>query len=844
MIKLDVSRKHADSAADSIERVMSGGDVPPASMDVYGERIKSTVDVYESSLRSWRGRRKVYTELLEQWEQFGQLRRNPIDDQRLAFVDGEIQKQTDKLAACKANLSKFEELQRQMKELADEVPLPNAAERETAAADEDAFMEIREGLDDEDNVISSSITPQSSKKLAGIESVLSESEKGGQASSSNVEPDITPPTKLDVVDGATADPGVRHDRPVTFSMVTNKDGEQELVDDPEGFSVSVIPPDVLEMNDIANEIDWDEVDAELARSDDDELSEDEYGRSRAGFIPKPAILERTTSTAKTDEEDRPLSARSKKKLVFAEDLVKGPTPGGTPTRGVLKKTTSYPLPAEGGEEPIVTTPEVVKIEAPKPKASRFKMARSSTDQKIATRHAQPSKAYKQKLGSNPVQDKVVERDLDDPDDDNQPPPQPKRPDPPARTPSADLTTEERQRLYPKKTNLASVDLAEDAGVTKKAFTAPTLSPEALEAIRKKREALGKKGHRRRKSADPQTPVRSSSFDEHGPPAPHHSRSKSSAGLDEEEQSDKIKEIREARLQRAKELLKAQDDIAWANQPLTPPSPDKKAKDPLAAEGKAIAAEVGGAAQFLSSQPPSEVKALLPTDPSRPRTEVATTAVPKQSTIAPILSTGNGGLTNGTGTGTRTPPIAHGPPIVSPRATKAPTPERRYSTDRPSPLSNEIKPDQAEKQVQFSQQVVERLAPLSEDVSSASALPTVVRNLKQPRKLAPPREPRRKASIDPIVISPTPGSPPPENRKREPIATEQHGAVHHTMVRATPKSPPPHIAIHDLVSDNTPEHVRLAMKREAEGTSPTPVFDTGGGEVEPVPQRANGKKGMS
>lgn len=806
----------------------TGAGDAPASLDVYGERIRSTVSVYEASLRSWQGRRRMYAALLDQWGGYGQLRRNPIDEQRLAFIDAEIAKQREKLAACRSSLTKFDDLQRQMRELANHVPVPTAQDR-AAAADEDALMEIREELDDDGNVISSTVTPQSAEKLANVEKLLGVATTNGDSKTARREGESSSAT-TSIKPVNTTEPLNDNDQ-TTFRMITNKDGEQELVDDPNGFSVSVIPPDVLEMNGIAEEIDWDEVDAELARADEEELSEDEYGRSRAGDIPKPALLTRTSVKA-MDDEERPASAKgsNKKKIVFADNLVKGPTPGGTPTRGVLKKTTSYPLPAEGGAPPAEDTePEVITIDPPKAKPSRFKMARSSTDQKLAARHAQPSQKYQEKLDNGPVRDQVVERDMDEE-------PTPKRPSPPARTPSADLTTEERQRLYPKKTNLASVDLDEDAGVTKKAFTVPTLSPEALEAIRKKREAMGKK-HKRRKSADPQMPVRSSSFDEHGPPpsGAHHMRSKTSTGL-EEEHSDKLKEIREARLQRAKELLKAQDDIAWANAPLTPPSPDKKAKDPIAAQGKPVASD--SEVSFLPGQSPSEVKALLPSanddetagsSTGGPGSSLTSSSqsppshTPQTTGAAPHASSLNA-------PGTRTPPVAHGPKIVSPRATKPPTPERRFSTDRPSPLSNEIKADPVDKQVQFSQQVVERLAPLSEE-GSPSALPTVVRNLKAPRK-APPKEPKRKPSIDPLVLSPTPGSPPPENRQREPIATEQRGAVHHTMVRATPRSPPPHIAIHDLISDATPEHVRLAMRREAEAGSPTPNLDAAGKEIEP------------
>ncbi|BFZ55374.1 hypothetical protein PYCC9005_002414 [Savitreella phatthalungensis] len=800
-----------------------------ATLDSYGEQIRTSCKTYEGSLKRWKARRKIFLALLQTWAPYPQLKENPIDKMRLELIDAEIKRQTERLERCAANLAKFEELQSQMLQIAAVAAADGVASaggaHEEAMGDEDAIMEICEELDDDDNIISATVTPRDQRSVEMITGLMSrpsvdlESRSGGESTKELISGQATSCESHnsalaeipDVEVGSTDITGTTN--PGLFKVTTNAAGEQELVSDSGGFQISVLPPE--EMNAIAESVDWDALEFEQSDGDLDEI-EDEYGRTKSA-IPIPALLQRPAADLEKmkDEPQRlhsdtsnpsdhviaDTAPASKKKLVFADNLVRGPTPSGTPTKSVLKKTTSYPLSPDSDS---VTQPSVETVSEHQttdlPKQSRFKMARSSTDLKIAARHAQPSQAYKAKLNDTaPMADRVVEKDSDDEGAQVR---VATRPEPPQRTSSANLTREERDRLYPKKTNLASVDLDEEAGLVKREFSAPTLSPEALEAIRKKREALGKR-HKRRKSADPSHPVRSSSFDEHGPISLHHNRSKSSTDL-EAEHGEKLKEIRDARLQRAKEILKAQDDIKWANQPLTPDSPDALADVHELGAATTLDTQSGSAVPAVFGIKEDERTSSVDTPGTFKNLDSSTSSVmasPAQSDPGAKISPPSGG---------RTPPVAHGPPIVSPRATKPPTPERRSSIDRPSPLSNEIKPS-VDRQVAFSRQVVERLAPLQEDGSE----PTVVANLKSPRRM-PPREPKRKPSIDPLIISPTPGSPPPENRSRDPLATEQEGAVHHNMVKATPRSPPPHIAIHDLVSEGSPtsQRVRLEMKREA------------------------------
>ena len=429
------------------------------SLDPYREQLQSTIDTYTASLASWKTRRKVFTGLLDVWGQFGQLKSSPIDTMRIDFIDGEIKKQTDKLRQCQENYAKFEELEAQMRLLA-------PSKEDVSLANDEDLMEIREELDDDDNVIKSTVRPHHQ--------------------------------------------------------------------------------DLEEMAGIVDEMEEDE-------------DEDEYGRSKHP-IPVPESL------------------RKKKKIVFADELVQGPSSStGTPAKSVLKKTKS----------PV-----------------------------------QPES----KVPAKSIVGDIVEHD----------------------------------RLFPKKINLATQDFAPDEGVEKKAMIVPVLTAEERAVIAQKRAALGKK-HRRRKSADPNYPVRSSSWDDSQPMPAKLVRSQSFSNTVQA---------------RVDELIAAKEDIAWANEPITPD--------------------------------------LSP--------EVA-------------------------------------------------SPQPRKPGNVPSPLSSEV--------TELSpSEVTEKLAPLTKN-----SVPSVV------------RKPKRQSSVDPMTITPTRGSPPPESRSA--LLTEEEGSINHTMVRSTPKSPPPDVAIHDL-----------------------------------------------
>lgn len=49
----------------------------------YRQQLISTIESYEASLRAWNGRRKLYTDMLQLWSTYGQLRENPVDKMRL-----------------------------------------------------------------------------------------------------------------------------------------------------------------------------------------------------------------------------------------------------------------------------------------------------------------------------------------------------------------------------------------------------------------------------------------------------------------------------------------------------------------------------------------------------------------------------------------------------------------------------------------------------------------------------------------------------------------------------------------------------------------------------------------
>lgn len=763
--------------------------------------------------------------------------------------------------SCRENLKKFEDLEKQLKALASAMPVPTAAEQDLI--DDETLMEIREDLDDDDNIISTSVTPQNKQTLSQVKNLL---ETGpidqGQNEADTADPvssysasdstlsdntpkvddnndDFEPPTvpvtiptrklkkkkkkivvpnpKIEEIleDEATisspvSDNIVEHSYPHqaegSFNVRETPDGSIEITDDPQGYSIGIIPQGLAEMTDIVNEMDW----ARDVDQDEDE-SEDEFGRARHhGMIPLPGLLSRPSSSQEArnhlvehhrrnsaDPESVPInSSRRKKKLVFADKLVQGPSEGkkNVPTKSVLKKYSAYPMTAAFDDMTPPPTPTISE-----PKKSRFKMERSSTDTRIALRQALPSQAYQEKLDS-PVSE-VIERE----------PPQTSVLEAmPATAESVEnisekaleaMSEEDRERLYPRKINLAGVDLNPEDGTVKRPMMIAKLSDEQMAEIRKKRELMGKK-HRRRKSADPNYPVRSGSWDDSQPLQKLHRRP-STGELEEPAESMKA-----ARLTRAKELLRAQDDIAWANSPI---SPDDLRSDtvvetnPLAEAGEALkeqelANAADGAAAANSPRPSASPISLVETNAEATK--------------------GSASLVESCSAGTMTPPIQSQQSttlkVLSPRPRKPPTPERRSSyTNIPSPLSQEIQPHSTSREVQFSSDVISRLEPLMENETE----PTVVVKQTRERK-KPPRQPIRKSSVDPQNISPTPGSPPPDGRQPGPLKTEEHGSVSHYMVRATTKSPPPHIAIHDLLGD-TPEYIRQAMKEEA--TTPTPQY---------------------
>lgn len=793
------------------------------SLDVFKAQINEALKVYESSVRAWSARRQVYSDLLAQWADFDQLRKNPVDLVRLEFIDNEIAKQRQKLHECQESLKKFGNLEVQMRNLANATPKPTAAEQ--ALASDEVLMEIREELDENDNIISATVSPhdQKSALFSGLYEGLgtrsgSDDDKFGKPRSSDIKStrgELTSETSVRAYSESTKirkekeietviPSGARGDGELTaglgiephqveglFNVTETPDGEMEITDDSQGFSIGIIPQDLPEMTHIV-----DEMNRDSNEDEDGDESEDEFGRSKhCGLLPLPGKLSRPSSSQDTrdhliehnrrhsaDLETVPItSARRQKKLLFADELVQGPTTGNKNRlpRSVLKKESAYPI-TDGFES---ESPPVTPIIA-EPKQSRFRLERSSRDTKIAQRHALPSQKYQKKI-DEAVAALVVERNQTQEYNNNNNT-QEEKPIEFSMSHGA-KSIEEHHQLFPNKINLASTDLDPTEGTVKAEMNIPRLSEAQMEVIRKKRELLGKK-HRRRKSADPHYPVRSGSWDDSQPlPKPHRRPSTGEEELLAETQ-------KASRLTRAREILKAQDDIAWANSPI---SPDDVRNDqpevnisPLSQAGLDIREE----SKHTSSEQSSG-------------DTVGPSGYPHQLASAAIDS--------GRSDRNLSP---NGMRVVSPRARKTPTPERRSSTNIPSPLSQEVQPHSTTQQVQFTADVIKKLEPLAEnDVESQAAS----RDEKGRRK--PPRRPTRQSSVDPQIISPTPGSPPPENRHPGPLQTEADGAITHHMVRATSKSPPPHIAIHDLISD-TPENIRQAVKNEA--LSPTPQYAFG------------------
>lgn len=764
-------------------------------------------------------------------------------------------------------------LEDQMRELAGSVPVPTAAE--DALANDEVIMEIREELDEDDNVINASVTPQDSKALGPLSSILSHMPASVPDSSerlesaSEVEPvsskppiqtngrsedqDLEPPPvptvskekkvkkkKKKTVSKTDEDASVpkslpaqedeeaqgspisdhiiehdfAHQAPGHFNIRETSDGGIEITDDPQGYSIGILPQGLQEMTDIVNEMDWENEDD---GHDEEEESEDEFGRTKhRGKIPLPGLLSRPCSSQESrshlveyhrrhsadPENIRDEAARGKKKLVFADDLVQGPTTATktSPPKSVLKKITSYPLTDEYGEASPPVTPTIAM-----PKQSRFKLQRSSTDTRIASLHARPSAAYLEKMNEavgNAVVERITPGTKEETVSGDPPPSMPEGADVKTLPQTQAISNEEREQLFPRKINLAGVDLHPEDGTVKAALSIPKMSEEQLAAIRKKRELLGKK-HKRRKSADPSYPVRSSSWDESLPVQKPHRRPSSG----EDEQLGET--FKAAKLARAKELLKAQDDIAWANSPVSPDEQRAVAgaveANPLAIAGEGIKhgeLQAGAAAQTGISGQPQDIEHETGTSIAEP------VGRDRPAEIQDYASPG-----------TSTPPNQENSGyaverIHSPRPRKPSTPERRNSyTNIPSPLRQEIQPHSVSKEVQFTSDVIKKLEPLMENESE----PTVVSKDMKERKM-PPKRPSRKSSVDPQNVTPTPGSPPPGGRQPGPLLTEGDGSVSHYMVRATSKSPPPHIAIHDLVG-HTPDAVRLALKEEA--VTPTP-----------------------
>lgn len=789
-----------------------------------------------------------------------------LGSSNLVVMDAEISRQKDKLEACQKNLNRFHELEKQMEQLTHSLPVPNVDEQ--ALAEDETIMEIREELDEHDNIVAATVLPQNAQAMQQIAQIMqaddpgrvpiieTDTTKAASTTSTERTNDLQPdehdmafeppsvpvsspndklkkkkkkksapaeakivelPTETETQNPPVSDHVIErlapHQAEGSFNIRETADGRIEITDDPDGYSIGILPEGLAEMTSIVNEMDWERAMDEDGEEDE---SEDEYGRTKhRGMIPLPGILRRPASSQ--DARDHiiehqrrnsadlenipPSSARGrKKKLVFADKLVQGPSAGTNKNtfKSVLRKTTSYPFTPEYDNE-LPVSPTIGE-----PKISRFKLERSSTDTKISLlKHALPSEEDQAQIDgpvSNVVREREANADLAN-DSSIQ-----------SKSENLRVSSSDHTNLYPNKINLAGIDLAPEAGTVKGSLSVPKLSEEALAAIRKKRESMGKK-HRRRKSADPNYPARSSSWDESQPlPKPH--RRPSSGELESPAES-----LKAARLTRAKEILRAQDDIAWANAPITPDDVTESAKtdelDPMDEAGDKVDVSDGrqaSAVEHASESVKDELKSLPLQSPAEPPQENGSELPDGGKSDTPTCASQE--------TSSSSPPAI--PPssvterVLSPRPRKPPTPERRGSyANIPSPLSQEIQPHTLNKEVQFTSDVIRRLEPLMEDNSE----PSVVLSARKERKM-PLRKPSRQSSIDPQTISPTPGSPPPENRQPGPLRTEEDGAVSHYMVRATSKSPPPHIAIHDLLGD-TPENVRLAMREES--ITPTPQY---------------------
>ncbi|ORY82621.1 hypothetical protein BCR37DRAFT_392823 [Protomyces lactucae-debilis] len=565
------------------------------SLNFYRNQLETALAQVDRSIELWEERRATFVLLLEQWKAFPQLAQNPVDGLRLDFLDQELQKHQTQRGKCQENIKKFDDLERQMRALAvNDVPVTDVQTGEEC-------IDIREELDDDDNITSVKLTPQRHAVLDAVAAV-----EPALKDSSMTEPKVNgaskeiPPqrenTKVSLVEPSVDEEAAMTppEGMPTFTLVAGPDGQMEMVADNAGMVPQVAMFDDLQtMNEICESME-----------DEEDLEEDEYGRTRVE-IPIPTSLER------------------KKKIVFAEELHQGPSAGKLrPTTPILKRQTKYPLPDEVPREAI---------------------------------------------GKG-------------------------------------------------KGNLANLDLDPEDGAEKKPMIIRRLTDDELQVIRQKRQALGKK-HKRRKSADPQHPVRSDSWDEHQQDLPD--RPQTAIG---------DADTKESKVARAKELLAAQNDIAWANAPISPDD---------------------------------------------------------------------------------SPQIR--PTVVAPKPRKPPTPERQgsWNVNIPSPLSQSTVPSPA-KEVAFSETVTAKLAPLADEV----VVPTVVERRERKRPPAD-KQPSRQSSIDPMVLSPTPRSPPPQDRERGPVTTEGQGSVSHYMVRSTAKSPPPHIAIHDLLGDQ-PAEVNDAVRGEALG----------------------------
>lgn len=53
------------------------------SLDVHRARLSAALMTYEASLKAWRARRKIYSDMLELWDEYGQLKMNPVDKMRM-----------------------------------------------------------------------------------------------------------------------------------------------------------------------------------------------------------------------------------------------------------------------------------------------------------------------------------------------------------------------------------------------------------------------------------------------------------------------------------------------------------------------------------------------------------------------------------------------------------------------------------------------------------------------------------------------------------------------------------------------------------------------------------------